>query len=415
MQLVKQKKGVQMGQFVTLLLANISLYRMDYLQNISSIAVLIYQGLLIISLGLLILQYIVYNIRIDSFFAIVLAFIAVIVLSTVLQGNGAQDLMSCARSFILLLVAIMSCNLGIKKCQRLYLETSFYTLMVLTALNLITVFLYPQSMYNDKTGFVAGFLLGADNSSVRYYLLMMLYAFLLTYVTQSRKFSWQILYALTSSVVFVFIRNIGAGKIVVTVLLLIYLLMLITRKRRIMTLKLAMIINAAIFVTIILFRRQVIFTFIIEGLLGKSMTFTGRTMLWDMWLEAVAKQPVFGYGYREHLYDIAGTWVHSAYGPHIRYLLIAAYGGLVAFSLFIILVVITCIRYDKAIKTNLKDTHFYSMVAACLFVIFLRGQVEADDFFPTMIALSIAYNIRYLVYSPAVIQKKKHRTMRIRW
>ena len=50
------------------------------------------------------------------------------------------------------------------------------------------------------------------------------------------------------------------------------------------------------FYGIVLLRLQNIFSFIIQNILGKDLTFTGRTRIWDNAIEFIKARFIIGYG-----------------------------------------------------------------------------------------------------------------------
>lgn len=74
----------------------------------------------------------------------------------------------------------------------------------------------------------------------------------------------------------------------------------------------------------------------IEDVLGKDITFTNRTHMWDSALRIIIESPFWGYGYPD------GLWYRShmtsfAIGPHNILLATLIYGGIPAFILYLYL------------------------------------------------------------------------------
>ena len=60
--------------------------------------------------------------------------------------------------------------------------------------------------------------------------------------------------------------------------------------------KIAMAIVVVVGISIVIFRIQYIFSFIIENILGKTLTLSSRTIIWDKALALIGKEPIIGYG-----------------------------------------------------------------------------------------------------------------------
>lgn len=60
--------------------------------------------------------------------------------------------------------------------------------------------------------------------------------------------------------------------------------------------RIAMAIVVVVGIAIVIFRIQYIFSFIIEDILGKTLTLSSRTIIWDKALTLIGKGPIIGYG-----------------------------------------------------------------------------------------------------------------------
>lgn len=73
--------------------------------------------------------------------------------------------------------------------------------------------------------------------------------------------------------------------------------------------------------------------YIIEDVLGKDITFTNRTGMWDAALRIIEKSPVIGYGMVDREWYL-GNMSSFAIGPHNFVLSLFIYGGIVLFIIF---------------------------------------------------------------------------------
>lgn len=96
-------------------------------------------------------------------------------------------------------------------------------------------------------------------------------------------------------------------------ILIIFLAFFYNKKReRIWNLNILSIVSIALFFAITIFRLQEKFAFLIEGVLKKDLTFTGRTVLWDFYMIKITESPLLGYGYGYKPYK-GGLFAHSGY------------------------------------------------------------------------------------------------------
>lgn len=81
-------------------------------------------------------------------------------------------------------------------------------------------------------------------------------------------------------------------------------------------------------------------TWFIVDVLGKDITFTNRTEMWDSALQIIKDSPLWGYGFPD------AVWYRSymssfAIGPHNIILAVLIYGGIITFVLYVFLFVIS--------------------------------------------------------------------------
>ena len=124
--------------------------------------------------------------------------------------------------------------------------------------------------------------------------------------------------------------------------------------------------------------------FFIEDVLGKDITFTNRTYLWDAALRVFMKSPLFGYGF------VDGDWYYShlsslAKGPHNYIWNVLINGGLILLSLFTYICLLVYAKLPTVSKRNIL--YLYLLIS----VLFLMMTMEV---YPTeflFILLSLAF------------------------
>ena len=128
-----------------------------------------------------------------------------------------------------------------------------------------------------------------------------------------------------------------------------------------------------LFFLIIIFRMQDIFSWLIVKFLGKDLTFSNRTVIWDRTIELIRKKPILGYGienteiFKLKMGNQAFTHAHNTF------LNVIYSGGFVTFSFFFLMLK----RISKLMNeiTNKYSDYFkitfFSLLVMCL--------VEARD------------------------------------
>lgn len=109
--------------------------------------------------------------------------------------------------------------------------------------------------------------------------------------------------------------------------------------------KVVFFIIACIGVGIVIFRVQYLFSFIIENMLGKSLTMSNRTVIWDRALSLIQNSPMIGYG--------SGTLetVIGDRNAHCFFLQIVIQSGVVGLLCYIGIFYVTLKKCWKRINT----------------------------------------------------------------
>lgn len=133
--------------------------------------------------------------------------------------------------------------------------------------------------------------LGYDNGFTVY--LLFAYMIALLYLNIHRR-SFRPYLLILAVHITVFYTWIGTGIVTIAVIDLLLVLYYF------MNLKFSLLSSYLVFlgveIGIVFLRIQNIFRFIIEDILHKDLTFTGRTYIWDRAIELFCKSPVYGYG-----------------------------------------------------------------------------------------------------------------------
>lgn len=130
--------------------------------------------------------------------------------------------------------------------------------------------------------------------------------------------------------------------------------------------------------------QNAIAVYLVEDILGKDITFTNRTMLWDAASRVFADSPIYGYG----LVDRDWYFSHmSSYakGPHNFIWSILIYGGILLLATFIY---ICYIVISELFHTSNRYTLIICSAAVSMFLMML---MEAYPPFFIVCLLSLAY------------------------
>lgn len=275
-------------------------------------------------------------------------------------------------------------------------------------INLLTIILFPGGLY-ESTLYWQNWVLGYKNQFVPYILVFCMIAFL--YRAQGGLWFREVgIYV--ASFVSVILADSSTSIVGIAVLVIIVLLNRVCKIR--FNVYWLAIINLALLLIVPVFRLHEVFSFLIEDILGRSMTFTGRTRLWDMIYDAIAAKPWMGYG----LQEIEGMerqfglrWAYHAHNLVFDYLY---QGGFILLAIYVIMLLVI---YKKL--RRVQNYQEAQVAIAVLFVFQLMSLVEVYSntfiyliyFLAYYVDILIRGNMTYMEQHSYKRQKKKRRVM----
>ena len=137
--------------------------------------------------------------------------------------------------------------------------------------------------------------------------------------------------------------------------------------------------------------------YIVEDILHKDITFTYRTYMWDSALRVIAESPIWGWGFASLDWYIKSMSSFAA-GPHNFILSIFVNGGILLFSIFIVIVYKTF----KSIKPYMSEWTGQCLIFAAICLYFM-GIMEMYPY-PIMF-----YILILMYYYPYLKNERKHK------
>lgn len=275
----------------------------------------------------------------------------------------------------------------------LYIAGSVYFLLALV--NLVTMFFFPSGLFNLEAVEHSWFL-GHKNTLIKY-LIPGLYSFGLASLIERQKFriTWYIY------LVVAVITTLIGGSSTSLVALFVFSVCYFVRNKQWKAIKIVnfyapLIYNFAFFVLIVVFRMQDKFAYLIENVLGKQLTLTGRTDLWDRMLLCIAVRPLNGYGLEATtmIQERLEYWNVSAHNILTDYLY---EGGILCIAVLFLLFAITKKNLDT-VAVKYEPVCYFSNAMFLAFSIvwstdtFVRSNIQGIFFM-----VVVAYNLSMLV------------------
>ena len=123
----------------------------------------------------------------------------------------------------------------------------------------------------------------------------------------------------------------SATSVFVMILILGLYILLKNKKDDTNIFKILVLVILAFFLAIVIFRVQDIFKYIVVDMLKKDLTFTGRTLIWDNFMEHINLAPLIGYEVQTSEKMI---FEYGAGHAHDYYLNVLFQGGIIALIAF---------------------------------------------------------------------------------
>ena len=309
--------------------------------------------------------------KVSLFFVGIVFFEVWRVLATIYCGGDYTSL------FLTILNALAIClvvEMGLKTDPDALLDGASFTLGLFVLINFATIILFPQGMY-EFNNYTQNYFLGYRNNSI----MLFFPAIIFSIVRSLRKYNKLTLssFVITAvSFATVIIAFSATSVIGMTVFILFLLLALINKMPNFLNIITYLAINITYFFGVIILRLQEAFAFIIVDMLGRDLTFTGRTKIWDGALAAFVKSPVFGVGEIE---SQASRDLIGATHAHNYYLDLLYKSGLPGFLIFFAILIIC----GMALYRNRKNGKIPFVVsgAICAFMIMLQSEAYYNIYY----------------------------------
>lgn len=278
------------------------------------------------------------------------------------DGNYWKLAVSCGTVISFCMIT----ELAVKKNSRLYFKTVLDIYIPLSVINLLTVLIFPGGIAKDDYYGNIYYLLGSRNGFPPLLIPLLIYAFVYSSIS-GRKITGKVFFftAVVSATILITWSATGVAGLV---LFLLFVLFVYGKKSAMLfdSLNLAVIYIAAFF-GIIVFRLQSAFSFIIEDLLHKSISFTGRTDIWDIAIMLIKRSPVIGYGvYEGHgLIFIRGQYYYA----HNAVLEVLLQGGVLSLVFYLLIFVIAAsvlYKYRKLKASQILSFGIFTVMVMML-------------------------------------------------
>lgn len=312
---------------------------------------------------------------------------AFLLLSHMLSIGRFDNILMSIASVIALAILI---DTLLKHDTQAFLQSTIVLFEILVIINAFTLLFWPNGMYINSSLQHANWFLGYKNTHILYILPLSIISYIYYYKysnIKNKNFIFIIILCLFS----VFFVQSGTS-VVAYVLFIFFLLSKIPKTNKLFNIKNYSIVFIILFFAIIIFRLQSIFSYIIVDVLDKSMTFTGRTSIWDTTLIYIKRNPLLGFGVEGSNVRILKYGFIGAISAHNQILELLYQGGFVYFA-SIILFFTTMVK-----KLNTYKNHPLGQCLAWgIFIYYIMFLMEYYSLTHLFYILLISYNIELLI------------------
>lgn len=226
-------------------------------------------------------------------------------------------------------------ELGILYNCKVFFKSAFDICFVYIAINFVLSLFFPEGIAVNERGASVNFI-GYDNFMSPFLVaslgISVIYSEL--FDCRSKPAVFFILIATTA------IRTWSATGVVGWFIISVYILFIYRKKAAALFNSFSLYaVYFVAFVSIVLLRLQNYFSFIIEKILKKSVSFTGRTAIWDRAIALIKRSPLIGYGVSNDGMIILPNGY--CYHAHNAFLETVLQGGIFSLALFIALFLIS--------------------------------------------------------------------------
>lgn len=319
--------------------------------------------------------------RISKFILFLILFYAIKGIATILNSGDISSVITEAYPIIGICMFI---ELHLNKNPKQLIRAFSYVLTTLTVISCITILIRPEG-YADVYSKI--YFQRPGNQMSSFCILSMFFSSIHAYIKKDKKttiFTWILLAINTYIIVRV---NSTSGLIAWIAFNIYFIIPNMKIINKIISFKNGVYLYVVFFFSVIVFKIQDKLAFLIENLLGKNLTFTGRTNLWDTALMMISKKPLFGYGMSDNTNIIYSAEQGKFLSGHNQFIQLLLEGGIVSLVFFLIIIYLVYLQLRKYKENTISILIVFTTLSIGL-VLFS----EAMGFFDIIIILCVGFN-----------------------
>lgn len=386
---INKKNAKMIVMFLITLIINIPI---QYFQNFSGIKS-IYNIMQLVNFAFFIILLIKRN-KIEKLFILICLYYISYIFSTFMNSESVEYCLYILKCMIPCLNLIALVILFYKKYDKQLLGTTSFFMIGIIIINFITILLFPNGLYvGNNTN--EHYFLGQRNDLIEYILPCLLCFSIYNYKYKTSKF---VFYVFNFICMYSVILTWSANAMLALFCTYIYLFFFSNKRTGDIFNPLKIyIISFLTSYSIIVLKVQNLFSWIIEGILHKNLTFTGRTYIWDKSIEYIKKSFLFGYGKESEIIKLYK--IGHGNSSHNYFLDFLYEGGIIMFSIILFII----LNLNKSYKqcTNIKYKNITVSILIGYFIIGIATPIHLN----TICYLFYSwYILKYLLSEKTEIQ-----------
>lgn len=279
-----------------------------------------------------------------------------------------------------------------EKQKRAYLYSVIVSLRYLLILQLLSKLFFPQGLYDNNLIYaIEQYFLENDNSAMPFvYLLVVLSVYFKRFYSDT---SYKPFFDLFLCFVLTYVSWSGTGIITMFLLLFSIIISNYPLKYNRSILVSLLVVIAVLFYDIVVNETSDIGMIrIISELLGKDISFSGRTYIWQQALSIISVHPIIGSGTSELTRSILSLGGTSNMGAHNQILQIVMEGGLLAAGALILLIIISIKINRKIVDDEYRKIIFFLYLCICAILVGMQMEIYTSGWILIYI-LAISYTV----------------------
>lgn len=299
-----------------------------------------------------------------SFYVVALLIIRIVIFFDTFVAAGKIDTGWFNKTITIVGFAICV-DIFINKNSLLTVKIIYLMQMIPILINLVMCLARYKFVVKGQVYYFIGMRTQFTNSMIQ----VMLLAFIISYLDKRKIFSGITIFTILVCTIQLIRLWVGTGLVLeaLTIFFVFYFCLKRQRMEAVGFFCMGILLN----IGIVFLRIQNLFAFIIEGMLHKSMTLSGRTFIWDKAIAVISNHPIIGYGEIGNGGFVPVHWANRPAPAHNSILQMLYDNGIIILSLMMIFFLYA------AYKLTLKSRNVVSIILAVgLFVISIEMITE---------------------------------------